>query len=235
MGNSTDQDGDYGAELYSHNPDDVNRTNSNYDHDAYGHTRATNLSASSGKLRLRTADAFPNLNRAISSGVSSPVDLGTGASGYGDSGGVSISTGDAVRGVGGDIVLSVGNGTDAAGFGDGSGKDGGKISVTAGLSTSDGQSGGAIELSAGTGVSSTNSVTRGGDIKLKAGNAVVAAEESLLASGQPWNPYTPLSKSTDFHYLIQRSASAAPDGGGSIAIDAGNSLRGNGGDLLFHC
>ena len=139
-----------------------------------------------------------------------------------------------MRGVGGDIVLSVGNGTDAAGFGDGSGKDGGKISVTAGLSTSDGQSGGAIELSAGTGVSSTNSVTRGGDIKLKAGNAVVAAEESLLASGQPWNPYTPLRKSTDFHYLIQRSASAAPDGGGSIAIDAGNSLRGNGGDLLFH-
>ena len=238
VGNSTDQALTITYEdHFSHDPATYGRVNSNYDHDAYGHTHATNRYASSGSLKLHTADAFPHLNRGLSSGLSGNVSIGTGKSGYGDSGKIEISTGNAVRGVGGDIIFSVGNGTDVDGYGEGPGEDGGRISLTAGLSTSHEQSGGNVEITAGLGISSSASTTKGGDLKFKAGNAVGAVERSFLASGQPWFPYLPMS--ADYEEWGWRRNNRETDedhgneDGGAVQIAAGDSLRGTGGSVAL--
>ena len=236
VGNSTSQSGTYTAEYYSHDQDLYNRANSNYDHDADGHRRATNRLASSGELSLATADAFPHINRNISSGVSGSVSVRTGLSGRGDSGSLAFSTGDAVMGVGGNISFSIGNGTDVDGYGESSGSDGGSFLVQAGTAAAADQSGGHVVLSAGLGVSSSNSTTRGGDVMIRGGNAEAAKERSLLDSQEPWLPYERFidhNNSDGYRRNNEDNIDHGNEDGGAVYLRGGDSDRGIGGSLVL--
>ena len=194
----------------------------------WDHARTQDDVASSGNMTIGTADAYPDLERTTSTGITGQIDFFTGNSGNGASGDMHFYTGHAVKGQAGDMTFTVGNSTDSAGYGETTGFDGGKINMTAGLSVSDGATGGAITLNGGLGVSSTSTTTKGGNVEIYGGNSQVTTPRASNTNLWPWYP------SREANRLDQSLWTRNPnttENGGAVLLNGGNSDRGTGGQV----
>jgi hypothetical protein len=192
----------------------------------WDHSRTQDDQAQSGNLAVGTADAYPNLDRSVSTGISGHAEFYTGNSGNGDSGNIDFFTGHAVKGQAGDMTFTVGNSTDVQGYGETTGYDGGNIHMTAGLSVSHLAKGGDITLSGGLGVSSPSTTTQGGNVEIQGGDAEVVRARSANLNAWPWYPSRTANKLAPS--LWTRSSNTSEDGG-AVLLSGGNADRGNGG------